>query len=202
MKLRQLEMILERVRSFDAPSERSEQYQTPAPLAARLLHTAMLSGDITGKNVLDLGCGTGILAIGAALLGAKVSAVEVDPAAVRIAEENASELGCSIRFIISDITGTGASDVIPVADTVIMNPPFGAQKEHADRPFIDMALQKAGTVYGIFNSGSLVFINEYIRGRGVITASLSAGLVIPRTFWFHTHDKHEIPVEIHLIKRV
>jgi len=202
MKLRQLEMTLERIGNFNLPSEKLEQYQTPAPLAARLLHTAMLSGDITGKNVLDLGCGTGILAIGAALLGATVTAVDVDTAAVRIAEENASELGCSIRFIISDITGEDVSDIIPAVDTVIMNPPFGAQKEHADRPFIDLALLKAGTVYGIFNSGSMTFINEYISGRGIITTSLSAGLTIPRTFWFHRHDKHEIPVEIHLIKRL
>jgi putative methylase len=202
MKLRQLEMILERIRGFDLPSVESEQYQTPAPLAARLLHTAMLSGDITGKCILDLGSGAGILAIGAALLGASVIAVEEDPVAIRIAEENASDLGCDIRFIMADITDDKNFTLIPDADTVIMNPPFGAQKEHADRPFIDLSLKKAETTYGIFNSGSGPFITEYIKGRGSIVASITAGLVIPRTFWFHTQDRKEIPVEIHVIKKL
>lgn len=42
-----------------------------------------------GDKVLDVGCGSGILAIGAALLGAgEVLGVEIDPVAVKIAEEN------------------------------------------------------------------------------------------------------------------
>ena len=50
-------MALEQIRGFDSPSVSNEQYQTPAPLAARILHMAMLAGDITGKKVLDLGAG-------------------------------------------------------------------------------------------------------------------------------------------------
>lgn len=42
-----------------------------------------------GDKVLDVGCGSGILAIVAALLGAgEVLGVEIDPVAVKIAEEN------------------------------------------------------------------------------------------------------------------
>jgi putative methylase len=201
MKLRQLEMLLQRVSGFDNPSAEREQYQTPAPLAARLIHMAMLAGDITGRSVLDLGSGTGILAIGAALLGAEVVAVEDDVEAIRIAEANARDLGCSIRFI-GQILPTMSRGLIPECDTVLMNPPFGAQTEHADRPFLDMALLKADVIYGIFNAGSGPFITEYIGSRGVITASVLAGLTIPRTFWFHTKDRHEIPVEIHVIRRM
>ena len=43
------------------------------------------------KRVLDYGCGSGILAIGAALMGAaQIDAVDIDPAAVRATVENAA----------------------------------------------------------------------------------------------------------------
>jgi ribosomal protein L11 methyltransferase len=45
-----------------------------------------------GKEVLDMGCGSGILGIGAALLGAEhIDAVDIDMVATRIAEENAEK---------------------------------------------------------------------------------------------------------------
>lgn len=47
-----------------------------------------------GKNVLDMGCGSGILGIGAALLGSShIDAVDIDMVATRIAEENAEKNG-------------------------------------------------------------------------------------------------------------
>ncbi|MDD6042680.1 MAG: 50S ribosomal protein L11 methyltransferase, partial [Eubacteriaceae bacterium] len=42
-----------------------------------------------GDKVLDVGCGSGILSIAAALLGAKdVLGIDIDPVAVEVAEEN------------------------------------------------------------------------------------------------------------------
>ena len=70
MNLRRLEMELERLEGFERPTPRLEQYGTPAPVAARLLHHAAMQGAIEGRRVVDLGCGTGILGCGAALLGA------------------------------------------------------------------------------------------------------------------------------------
>ncbi|GAA0767824.1 50S ribosomal protein L11 methyltransferase [Ideonella azotifigens] len=49
-------------------------------------------------RVLDYGCGSGILAIGAALHGAKqVDAVDIDPAAVTSSEHNAAANGVTLR---------------------------------------------------------------------------------------------------------
>jgi len=44
-----------------------------------------------GMTVLDLGCGTGVLGIGALLLGAKVYFVESDGSALEIARNNPSK---------------------------------------------------------------------------------------------------------------
>ena len=51
-----------------------------------------------GQRVLDYGCGSGILAIGAALFGAgPVDAVDIDPAAVQATQDNAKANGVQLR---------------------------------------------------------------------------------------------------------
>jgi putative methylase len=197
MKLRQLEMTLQQLAGFPKPRPSLEQYQTPAPLAARLLYHAFMKGDIDGKNICDLGCGTGIMAIGAALLGANsVKGVDIDRDAVRMAEENAMLLGTEVEFMVADILDQALPARLHPCDTVIMNPPFGAQKAHADRPFIDVAISIAPITYSIFNTGSIRFVEAYIRGRADITETVGGKFPLRRTFTFHTKDVQEIGVEI------
>lgn len=197
MKLRQLEMKLQKVEGFLSPRPELEQYITPAQLAARLIFHANLNGDIFGKTICDLGCGTGMLSIGAALLGGKVTGVDLDLAALKIAEKNSTLFGTNITFLEAAVN----EKLTLSADTVIMNPPFGAQKEHADRPFIDAGLTIAPEVYGIFNKGSIPFIESYIKGRAEVLEKFSASLVIPKQFFFHTKDKTEISVEVLHLQR-
>ena len=99
MKQRKLEMLLEEVEDFSDPELELEQYQTPSPLAAEILHFAYMQGDLD-DSVQDLGCGTGILAIGAKLLGArKVVGYDTDPKALEIAKINARKLGVEVEFV-------------------------------------------------------------------------------------------------------
>lgn len=54
--------------------------------------------DLRGKRVLDYGCGSGILAIAAALLGAEhVAATDIDPQALAATVDNAARNGVSVR---------------------------------------------------------------------------------------------------------
>lgn len=195
MKLKQLEIQLQSVKGFASPSAKLEQYMTPAPLAARFLYTAAMAGDIAGLHVADFGCGTGMLSVGAALLGAEVSGIDCDAAVLRTARENAGSL--PVSFFCREIEGFSMP-----ADTVVMNPPFGAQNEHADRPFIDAALASAPVVWGIFNRGSLAFVESYTRGRARVTDRISAEFSIPRQFAFHTRDSVDVPVEIVRLERL
>jgi len=203
MKLRTLEMALQRLAGFRKPRAALEQYQTPAPLAARLLFHALMKGDLAGKAVCDLGSGTGVLAIGAALLGAKnVTGIEIDPDAVKTAIENASLLSADVGYITANVHEPGLAERLGRFDTVIMNPPFGAQKVHADRPFIDLALLLAPVTYGIFNAGSRQFIQTYTQSRAEIDEVIGGLLPIRRTFAFHTKDVQEIEVEILRLIRI
>ena len=199
MKLKNLEIRLQKVAGFEKPKVEFEQYMTPAPLAARFLFDAFLHGDIEGMKVLDLGCGTGMLSVGAALLGGDVIGVDGDSSALLTAEKNAASQKLDITFRQEIIRSeTAEADAY---DTVIMNPPFGAQNEHADRPFIEAALISAPVVWGIFNKGSIPFIKAYTKDSAEITDKVAAKLSIPRQFFFHTKDIMEIPVEIVRLER-
>jgi putative methylase len=202
MKLRTLEMTLQRLPGFTSPLPSLEQYQTPAPLAARLLYHSFMDGDIGGRRICDLGSGTGMLAIGAALLGAEsVVGIEIDEKAIVTARAGAAMLDADVEFIVADANDPALPGRVGPCDTAIMNPPFGAQKAHADRPFIDLALRLAPVTYGIFNAGSTAFVKAYTEGRGEITGRVGGSFPIKRTFVFHTKDVQEIEVEILRLER-
>jgi ribosomal protein L11 methyltransferase len=59
--------------------------------------------DVKGKYVIDYGCGSGILAISSALLGAKkVIGVDTDPQALESTQENAQRNGVQIDTYLPD----------------------------------------------------------------------------------------------------
>lgn len=73
-------------------------------LCIKLLEKYLVPGQ---GQVLDIGCGSGILSIGAALLGAKdVLGVDIDPLACRVAEDNVKQNGFEkvIQIIKGDLT--------------------------------------------------------------------------------------------------
>src|SRR5919198_1622444 len=65
------------------------------PSAARLVKFANVRRD---QNVLDVGCGTGVVAITAARIGARVHAVDLTPELLERARENASIAKFEIDF--------------------------------------------------------------------------------------------------------
>ncbi|MDR2128043.1 MAG: 50S ribosomal protein L11 methyltransferase [Burkholderiaceae bacterium] len=67
---------------------------------------------VQGKRVLDYGCGSGILAIGAALHGAaEVVAVDIDPVAVQATRANAAANGVALTAGLPGLE-TGCFDVV------------------------------------------------------------------------------------------
>lgn len=59
-----------------------------------------------GARLLDMGCGSGILSVAAHMLGAEdVTAVDIDPNAVRIAAENAEKNGFALHTGVGDVIG-------------------------------------------------------------------------------------------------
>lgn len=194
MKKRKLDMILERLDGFSAPDPRLEQYKTPAPIASELLYPALLRGDLEG-TVCDLGCGTGILAIGAALLGASSIGVELDKKALNIAKENARRLEADVQLVRGDVESIALRGI----DTVVMNPPFGAQKgSRGDRAFLRKAVEIGKVVYSIHNAGSEGFIRRFVEPCKVEEVQKVA-FPLKRSFEFHTREVKMIEVELYRI---
>jgi putative methylase len=191
MKKKELERALQRVTPHTRPRPDLEQYSTPATIAADMLYTAHTFGDVEGREVVDLGCGGGILSIGAALLGAeRVTGIDVDPNAIDDARRNVEEAGVKVELLNMDIR-----DADLKADTVIMNPPFGAQRRNADRPFLETALRIAPRAYSLHNARTLDFLVGMI---GAMDATIffhkSYKFEIPHLFEFHDRKKKEIEV--------
>lgn len=67
-----------------------------------------LPGDLSGRRVLDAGCGTGALAVEIARRGAHVVAVDLSPKLVGIARERMpTDLEGQIEFIVGDMVDVG-----------------------------------------------------------------------------------------------
>jgi len=155
---------LETISSYSDPSPQLEQYSTPAHIAADILFTAYVNGHIKDKIIADLGCGTGIFALGSAYIGAeKVKAIDIDEDAVAKAKREAKKrsLANSIDFKIQDVTKFRTK-----VDTVIMNPPFGSQKKGADLPFLEKAFKVSDAVYSIHNAKTVDFLENFIKDKG------------------------------------
>jgi putative methylase len=193
MKKKELEIRLEKLADLSDPDAEKEQYSTPATVASELLHFAFMNGDLEDRIVYDLGCGNGILGIGAKLLGAKeVVGIDKDERAIAVARANSERIGVAVEFKRCDVR-----EVKGKGDTVVMNPPFGAQREnrHADRIFLEKAFEIAHVVYSIHNAGSESFLRVLLPRAAIVRFPVAFPL--KRRFWFHKKEKKVIEVDIY-----
>jgi putative methylase len=216
-----LERFLSKVVSQPNPKVHLEQYTVSEQLAANMLYIAAYANDdIVGKSVLDLGCGTGRLALGALFVGAKdVVGVDIDRLAIQTAKENSKNifLGNALQWILGDL-----SVVVGRFNTVLQNPPFGVQTREADRAFLVKALEVSNCVYslhshpevdaqlikqlkasqGFLQVPASPFLEKFIaKHGGSVKAVYALLMTIPRMFNFHTKLKHDFVIDMYVIKK-
>ena len=199
-KMKSLESDLQQLFSFDSPNYKLEQYQTPPRLAAEILIAINSYGDIDGKVVLDLGCGTGILGLGCVRLGAsKVICVDIDNTAIEVARHNAEDVGLSpekIDFIAKDVRELTANDIhLTCIDVVVMNPPFGTRETHIDFEFVQKGLQLASKVYSFHKSTTREFWTKRVEWN-VETLKRDMPFCIANTFKFHKKKEEYINIDL------
>jgi len=216
-----LEIALSKTVPHPSPKAHLEQYTIDPKAAAELLYiAAYVYDDIVGKTVIDLGCGTGRLAIGSVLLGAReTTGIDIDKTATKTAWENAKNLGVKekIQWVTTDITTIQGK-----FDTVLQNPPFGVQRRKADRKFLKEALKIGNHVYSLHKSSNKTkltkkrkehssqftpaspnpFLRRFIEKQGGETnAVYTMPLTIPHMFNFHRKQRHQFLVDLYVIEK-
>jgi len=197
MKKKELEILLQKVPSFEKPVPYLEQYLTPANIAADIIFNAHQFGDIENKIVIDLGCGTGIFSTGVALTGAeRIIGIDIDPNAIKTAKKFAEKNNLKITFLNQDIR-----DLRIKCDTIIMNPPFGAQKgnHNADRKFIEKGFEISSVIYSIHQTKTIPFIIKLISSLGG-AINYSKNYVFPIKWLFEFHEKNIVNYEVTLLR--
>ncbi len=197
MLKKQDEIVLQGLATFQYPKPHLEQYPTPPDLAVKFLNLAY--EDIKDKVVFDLGCGTGILSIGSAILGARmVVGVDIDILALKVAKKNLEAVmgiygELKVYFVNADIR-----ELEFRADTVVMNPPFGMQRRGADRDFIVKAIKGSKVVWTLLGVNSDPFLESLSKIYGFKFEKMGNFILsIKRSMKFHKREIYRTRVSIY-----
>lgn len=204
-KLKKLESDLESLDVFKKPKVQLEQYHTPPRIAAELIHAIEMDVGLSGKTVLDLGCGCGVLGLGCINQGAKkVLGVDIDGDALKIAQQNREDVGISSKEMIylqKDIQDLLPHDMpadLRRFDIVITNPPFGTRCRNIDQLFVERGLGFSNVVYSIHKSSTREFLIRKAKDMGVNIDFIfeEKSFPLPATYSFHKLDKQCVHVDV------
>ena len=188
MRLRSLAIQLSKLQEISSPDLNLEQYQTEGEIAARWLFDIQSFDDLKpGCRVVDLGCGNGILGIGAVLMGAgSAILVDSDEKSCEVSTRNVESLGISdsVKIVNSKI---GEKDIeIREADIVVSNPPWGTQKKASDRPFLEEIIS-IGTIAHLMHSSQATHIRNFFNEFGWSSEEYGdLDFALPATYGHHS----------------
>jgi putative methylase len=191
-----LEIQLGKLKILETPKLGLEQYPVSPEVAAELLYMAGFEHRDLKGEIIDLGTGTGRLAIGASMMGSqKVVGADIDEGAIAIARENALATGVQVEWIVSDV-----AEVVGRYDTVVMNPPYGTRSPHLDVRFLERAFELAPVSYSIHKSSTREYLKGVIAKKNRrVDAVRSMSLNIPHLFSFHNKKWNNVEVDLYRI---
>jgi len=195
MKLKELESHLQEVEEFEEPKILLEQYPTRPHIAACMIHTMASSfDDVEDRSILDLGCGCGMLSIGAG----NVVGVDIDPDALDTFQQNL----CDFDIDNVDMVNASVDEVETMFrnkfDVVVMNPPFGTKHNKGlDMKFLETALKLANrAVYSLHKTSTRDHVLKKAQSWGAkpqVVAELRYDL--PATYKHHTRASVDVQVD-------
>ncbi len=202
-----LAVLLSKLRVFEVPKLKSEQYTTDSEIAADVLWQAYYLRDIEKRTIADLGSGTGILGFGALLLKAKkVFFVENDKDLIKIIKENLAFIEKETKTNLSEkaiFLNQDINNFNDKVDTVIQNPPFGTKQKHADKVFLEKAFLLTNVIYSFHKIETIGFVNSISKDNGFeITHLWKFDFPIKSTYNFHKKRIQRIKVGCWRMKKI
>ena len=201
MKLKNIISSLESLETFSSPKDYLEQYQTPPSIAGEMIHYISNNYSLNNYSIADLGCGTGILGISAALCGCKnVFLFDIDEEALDIAKNNIEqlELEDNIQIIQMDVNQLRQCNKLnKYFDLVITNPPFGIRSENgADIEFLKTASYICNnTIFSLHKFSTINFLKKFYNKNGINDIkSFKIEYNLPKTDKFQKKKEKNIDV--------
>jgi len=201
MKLKNIISDLESIETFSSPKDYLEQYQTPASIAGEMIHYISNNYSLKNYSIADLGCGTGILGIAAALCGCKnVFLFDIDEEALEIAKNNVEsfELNDNVQIIQTDVNQLRLCNKLnKYFDLIITNPPFGIRSENgADVEFLKTASYLCNnTIFSLHKFSTVNFLKKFYNKNGVNDIkSFKIEYNLPKTYKFQKKKEKNIDV--------
>ena len=127
-----LQYILGETFFYDLPFYVNEHTLIPRPETEELVEWALSGSRKTNCSVLDIGTGSGCIAVTLAkkMNKADVYAWDISEGALEVASENARLNGVSVHFLVHDIFQPVEDN--PVFDVIVSNPPYVTESEKVD----------------------------------------------------------------------
>ncbi|MFQ5887404.1 MAG: METTL5 family protein, partial [Candidatus Hydrothermarchaeales archaeon] len=92
------------------------------------------------------------------------------------------------------------ADVKGECDTVVQNPPFGVQRDKADRIFLEKALEVGEVIYSMHKMETQEFIKGYVQKlNGKIAEIMTIDFILPYSYGFHRKRAVKTKVDIYRI---
>ena len=128
---RPVQYVLGRAEFCDFVFEVAEGVLIPRPETEELVYRIAETAK-RGARILDIGTGSGAIAISLAKLvkEAEVVAIDISPEALKIAKRNAELLGAKVEFVEADALGDLSA--LGEFDIIVSNPPYIPQSDIVD----------------------------------------------------------------------
>ncbi|MDA3821966.1 MAG: peptide chain release factor N(5)-glutamine methyltransferase [Bacteroidales bacterium] len=191
---RPIQYILGETFFYDLRFFVDENVLIPRPETEELVSNILLETKQHTPRILDIGCGSGCIAISLAhsITDCTVHAMDVDIKAIEVAKKNAAENNVQIEFIHNSLFDPHSILEKPFYDIIVSNPPYVTQD---DRLLMSPNVTKYEPELALFvpEDDPLIFYREIVnfskkrlKNEGVI--------------WFEINEKYGEEVKALLVK--
>ncbi len=171
-KRKPIQYILGKTDFYNCVIKVNPDMMIPRPETEELVDLIIKENRGYNGEILDVGCGSGCIAIALAvnLPGTKVTGIDICEGAIKISEENALINNVSVKFLVTDIFNHNPK-LPSTAGIIVSNPPYIMESEKADMALNVLNFEPHMALF-VPDSDPLLYYKEILKMSG---KNLTAG---------------------------